>query len=279
MGDFWTWKFRYLMLLFHLFSKKMDISLIFLYLFFEKPNVLFRKSCRKKVKSNEDKKKKRKAKGTSGRDEKECPVCQKMLIRLSQHMRITHKWDDKKAATVVTDFNLRKARQYVLPEKRKTKKRPPPTHRFICQFRDPDTDEKCDVSVLNIRQHCRQEHGLRGKRLKRYQDKAWPVLIEKELSTEDETEVDTSEEERDDDAARAEIIKNVNVLGMDFGKENAATVERNQMVRFMEAKFETDESPDFLAEDYVENWQNTTGKESESSSDEDIGSHEIGKCL
>ena len=86
--------------------------------------------------------------------------------------------------------------------------------------------------MLNIRQHCRQQHGLSGKRLKKYQKKAWPVLIGKALSTEDESagETDSSEVDEEEREARGAVIKEISILDIEFEGED----------------------PDFLVQNYVE---------------------------
>ena len=127
---------------------------------------------------------------------------------------------------MLEEFELKETREFVLPEDRKTKKRDPPKHQYICRFKD------CGVRVIDIRKHCRQQHKLTGNRLKKYQGNAWPVLISQEMSTEDESEIDSSEEEEEEKQARGAVSQKVSILDMEF--------------------VESDD-PDFLAEDYVQN--------------------------
>lgn len=165
-------------------------------------------------------------------------------------MRVAHKWDKVKAARVVADFNLRKARQNVEPEKRKTKKRPAPRHRFTCMFKYKDGNT-CNANVVNIRQHCRQQHGLHGKRLAKHQQNALSALIQTNLSTEEESNAESDEDEREESEARAKIT--VDLLGMNFG-ERSENVRSKERINFLKAKFsKDDDSPDFLADDYCQN--------------------------
>ena len=142
----------------------------------------------------------------AAREKKPCPVCNKGIAYLPQHMVKAHKWDRIRAKSVLNDFDLRKIR--VNKPEAEMKKKPP------CRILDTRYQcplPNCPAVVLKIRDHIRVKHKIRCKKsLTKLVNRAVPA---KRLSKMVEEEEATGSESSEDEQV-------INVFDVDFGSES-----------------------------------------------------------